>query len=124
MTIRLRILLAAHVFALCGADGAAKDDKYNEPIKAYQSEMSREPVDVRNPNYFRVIGESQANRSIVSSRKGDQNSVVDTDSRDPGQTGDAIVNIASPRIDGDVRGDVNIIIERGAIKGNITSIKR
>lgn len=124
MTIHLRILLAAPAFVLCGAVATAKDDKYSEPLKAYQSEMSREPVDVRNSNYFRVIGESQANRSIVSSRKGDQSVVVDTDARDPGQAGDAIVNIASPRIEGDVRGNVNIIIERGAIKGNITSIKR
>lgn len=124
MTRCLRAAIGMAGLALCAVAAVAKDDKYNEPIKAYQSEMSREPVDVRNPNYFRVIGESQANRSIANSRKGDENIVVDDKAREPGDTGDSIVNIASPRIDGDVRGNVNVIIERGAIKGNITSIKR
>lgn len=124
MTDSMRLTLAAVALALCGVDAGAKDDKYSEPIKAYQSEMNREPVDVRNPNYFRVIGESQANRSIVSSGRGDQNIAIDTDAHDPRETGDAIVNIASPRIEGNVRGNVNVIVERGAIKGNVTSIKR
>lgn len=124
MTRCLRVAVGMAGLALCGVAAVAKDDKYNEPIKAYQSEMSREPVDVRNPNYYRVLGESQANRSIVKSRKGDENIVVDDQAREPGDTGDSIVNIASPRIEGDVRGNVNVIIERGAIKGSITSIKR
>ncbi len=79
---------------------------------------------MRNPAYFQVLGESQAKRSMLNSRSGDQNIVVDDRARQPGETGDSIVNIASPRIDGNVRGNVNVIVERGAIKGDVTSIKR
>lgn len=104
---------------------AAKDN-YREPISSYAGELKRDDLELQNGSFIGAVASSQAKRSLLVSG-GDNFYRVD-DSREspvaakPGTQGG--VSIASPQIFGNVRGNVNIVVPRGAIRGNITSVKR
>ena len=99
----------------------AGKENYQEPLQSYAAEMKRDAPDVQNSGFYGVIASSKAKRSLLNSL---------SDGSDPAETsgvsgnGNSIVNFASPTIYGKVRGNINIVVQRGAVQGSITSVKR
>jgi hypothetical protein len=109
--------------AVAALPAHAGDKNYDEALNAYHGEIVREPLEVKNTSFYGLVAESQAKRALLrdGSNGNDINADVNSsrNSRDDGS-----VNVASPQIFGTVRGNVNIVVERGAIRGNITSVRR
>jgi hypothetical protein len=111
---------------ICAPPCFAANDNYKEPLQSYAGELKRDDLEVLNGSFIGAIATSQAKRSLLIS--GPDNLYQVDGSRDSpvaakagSQSG---VSVASPQIFGNVRGNVNIVVQRGAIRGNITSVKR
>lgn len=110
----------------CAPPCFAAKDNYKEPLQSYAGELKRDDLELLNGNFIGAVATSQAKRSLLVS--GVDNLYQVDGSRDsplaakPGTQGG--VSIASPQIFGNVRGNVNIVVPRGAIRGSITSVKR
>jgi hypothetical protein len=102
----------------------AADKIYQEQLNAYKAEVVREPLDVQNSSFYGLVAESQAKRAIRDSQPHDENIAVTDEMHQNKHPNDGSVNIASPQIVGTVRGNINIVVERGAFQGNITSVKK
>ena len=108
--------------AVCVPSAYAGKDNYQEPLQSYKSELKRDAPDVNDPGFYSVIATSQAKRSLlISGATGD--GLYAGDGPRSGN-GDSTVNFASPTIYGDVRGNINIVVKPGAVRGSITSVKR
>lgn len=104
---------------------SAIDPDYYTPIKGYAAQMDREPIDVRNTGIYRVAARSKARRAEHEATSNASTTIVDRHSQsalDEDNGGD--INIASPQIEGGNRGNVTVIVERGAITGNITTVRK
>ena len=112
MTPRTVTALAALLAAQAHANGG---EAYQEAIGAYRHEMKLTPKEQVNTGYISDRAISLARRAIRQSGVG-ETPVAD----DPG--GD--VNVASPTINGTVHGDVTVVMQRGAIRGNVISVRR
>ena len=115
------------VFTICGCLIAqvsnAIDPDYYTPIKGYAAQMDREPIDVRNIGIYAVAARSQARRAVHQAMSNVHTSIVNKESvsANPDDNGGDI-NIASPQIEGGNRGNITVIVEKGAINGNITTV--
>ena len=103
---------------------SAADKVYQEQLNAYKAEVVREPLDVQNSSFYGLVAESQAKRAIRDSQPHDENIAVTDEARQNQRPNTGGVNIASPEIVGTVRGNINIVVERGAFQGNITSVRK
>jgi hypothetical protein len=104
----LAALLAAQAHAAGG-------EPYQEAIGAYKNEMKLTPKEQVNTGYIADRAVSLTHRAIRRAGIGDM----------PGSDaagGD--INLASPTINGIVHGDVTVVVERGAIRGNVISVRR
>lgn len=117
------------MLVLCGClianSASAIDPDYYTPIKGYAAQLDREPIDVRNNQIYAVAARSKARRAEHEAMSNVRTLIPNRDSAaatDHDNGGD--INIASPQIEGDNRGDITIIVERGAIKGNITTVRK
>ena len=100
-------------------------DSYYTPIKGYAAQMDREPIDVRNLGIYAVAARSKARRAEHDALSNVQTSIVNKDSVSAKAADDGgDINIASPQIEGGNRGNVTVIVEKGAINGNITTIRK
>ncbi len=104
----LAALLAAQAHAAGG-------EAYQEAIGAYKSEMKLAPKEQVNTGFIADLAVSASHRAIRRATGGDMPGADD-------KGGD--VNIASPTINGTVHGDVTVVVQRGAIRGNVTSVRR
>lgn len=117
------------VFTICGCLIAqvsnAIDPDYYTPIKGYAAQMDREPIDVRNIGIYAVAARSQARRAVHQAMSNVHTSIVNKESvsANPDDNGGDI-NIASPQIEGGNRGNITVIVEKGAINGNITTVRK
>ena len=105
----------------------AGKDNYQQPIQAYAAELQRDTPDVHNSSFYSTLAVSQAKRSLSSATDGAGNgaetsSTASSSRAKSDQSGE--LNVASPHIYGNVRGNINIVVERNAVRGNITSVRR
>ena len=117
------------ILTLCGCLVAnlagAIDPDYYTPIKGYAAQMDREPIDVRNLGIYAVAAGSKDRRAEHDALSNVQTSIVNKDSVSAKAADDGgDINIASPQIEGGNRGNVTVIVEKGAINGNITTIRK
>jgi len=104
------------VLLLAAAAAHAGTDNYTEPLGAYKNDLKGKEPELVNGPYYGDRASSVAKRAI--DRAG-------IDSRiDTLGNGGGDVNVASPQIFGTVRGDVTVVMQRGAVRGGITSVKR
>lgn len=101
----------------------AIDPEYYTPIKGYAAQMDREPIDVRNSGIYAVAARSKAYRAELEAMSNIRTAIANKQSvsANPDDNGGDI-NIASPHIEGGNRGNITVIVEKGAINGNITTI--
>ncbi|MBK8336802.1 MAG: hypothetical protein IPL03_09460 [Sterolibacteriaceae bacterium] len=121
------MLLRKIVLALWGCLIAnvsnAIDPEYYAPIKGYAAQLDREPIDVRNIGIYAVAARSKAHRATHEAMSNVRTAIANKQSvsANPDDNGGDI-NIASPHIEGGNRGNITVIVERGAINGNITTV--
>lgn len=119
--------LRKSILMLCGCLIAtvsnAVDPEYYKPIIGYAKEMDREPIDVKNTGIYSVAARSKAYRATHEAMSNVRTSITNKQSvsANPDDNGGDI-NIASPHIEGGNRGNITVIVEKGAINGNITTI--
>ncbi len=106
---------------------SAGQDSYHEPIQAYTNELKRDTPDVQNSSFYSTIAISQAKRSLNSATDDcsittDGSAAASASSR--ARADASGLNFASPHIYGNVRGNINIVVERNAVRGNITAVRR
>lgn len=119
--------LASICIGAIAAFGArAGQDNYQEPLNVYRADLKRTEPELVNSGFYGSVASSQAKRSVGQALAGAEQGADSQETRRAGRDrrDGGNVNVASPRIHGNVRGNVNIVIERGAIRGNITSVKR
>lgn len=115
------------VFTICGCLIAqvsnAIDPDYYTPIKGYAAQMDREPIDVKNIGIYAVAARSKAHRAVTEAMSNVRTAIANQGSvsANPDDNGGDI-NIASPHIEGGNRGNITIVVEKGAIDGNITTV--
>lgn len=115
------------VLTLCGClivpVANAIDPDYYTPIKGYAAQMDREPIDVKNIGIYAVAARSKGRRAEHEAMSNVRTAIANSQSvsADPDDNGGDI-NIASPHIEGGNRGNITVIVERGAINGNITTV--
>lgn len=103
----------------------AIDPSYYEPIKGYAAQMDREPIDVKNLGIYSVAARSKARRATAEAQSNLRTSIVSKDSESArGDDGGGDINIASPQIEGGNHGDITVIVEKGAINGNVTTVRK
>lgn len=102
---------------------SAIDPEYYKPIIGYAKEMDREPIDVKNLGIHSVAAHSKVHRATHKAMSNVHTSIANKQSvsTNPDDNGGDI-NIASPHIEGGNRGNITVIVEKGAINGNITTI--
>jgi hypothetical protein len=108
-------LLVATALAHAGADN------YQEPIGAYKNDLKAKEPELVNSSYYADHATSVAKRAIDRAGIDGRTDAVDSGIA---ARGGGDVNVASPQIFGTVRGDVTIVMQRGAVRGSITSVKR
>jgi hypothetical protein len=119
-------LLVPHAIVLSGlAVGAACQavpPSYGEATAAYKTEVKPDSnASLVNPDYLGDIAGSKA------VRKGNNLAAAAehrSNLRESERNGGGGVDFASPTINGTVRGDVTIVVQRGAVRGSITSVRR
>jgi hypothetical protein len=109
--VPLLMLLLAAAAAHAGADN------YTEPLGAYKNDLKAKEPELVNGPYYGDRASSVAKRAIDRSGIDSRVSALNG-----GGSGD--VNVASPQIFGTVRGDITIVMQKGAVKGGITSVRR
>jgi hypothetical protein len=119
------LLLPATLLVATALAHAGAADNYQEPIGAYKNDLKSKEPELVNASYYGDRAISQAKRAVDRAGIDRQLGAVESDLasrllRDGG--GD--VNVASPQIFGTVRGDVTVVMQRGAVRGSITSVKR
>jgi hypothetical protein len=102
---------------------SAGKDTYQEPIQAYANELKRDTPDVQNPSFYSTLAVSQAKRSLSSARDDSVNAAEPATTSASSSRASGEFNFASPHIYGNVRGNINIVVERNAVRGNITSVR-
>lgn len=110
----------------CGLSAAAPPKEYAEAGAAYKAETAREDAALINPRFTGHLAASQAKRSARARGEAEADA-AEAEGRRLARRGAIVgdgVDFASPQIFGTVRGDVNIIVERGAVRGSITSVRR
>lgn len=124
MTRKLNLfaLLPVMVVQACWAG----DPNYIKPLKEYLGEMDREPIDIHNTPFHAVSAKATVNKATWKADRmtKDRISTISARSGNDGSDDPGEVNIASPHIEGGNHGKVIVIVERGAIKGNITTIQK
>ncbi|QLH49952.1 MAG: hypothetical protein HWD57_09290 [Candidatus Accumulibacter cognatus] len=96
----------------------AVDPRYHEALSAYKGEMKRdEPANV-NPRFITDLAISQSRRNAQAATGSGRSATQQA----TGDSGGGL-RIASPVITGSVRGDVNIIVERDAVRGSVINIQ-
>lgn len=123
--MRLLKLIPTLCGCLVAGPSNAIDPDYYKPIVGYAVEMDREPIDVKNLGIHSVAAHSKVHRATHKALANVHTTVANRDSKsaDPDSTGGDI-NIASPHIEGGNRGNITIIVEKGAIKGSITTVRK
>lgn len=112
----LPILGTALSWLLYSTTSFAADPRYHEALSAYKGEMKRdEPANV-NPRFIADLAISQARRNAQAATGSGRSA------RATGDSGGGL-RIASPVITGSVRGDVNIIVEKDAVRGSVINIQ-
>jgi hypothetical protein len=96
------------------AQAQAAGEHYGQALGAYKSDLNKEPPSLFNAGFIGDHAVSAAHRNIT--RADARRSAIDNEGGD--------INIASPQINGNVHGDVNVIVQRGALRGNVTSVRR
>lgn len=99
---------------LAAAGAHAGADNYHEPLGAYKNDLKAKEPELVNGPYYGDRATSVAKRAIDRG----------IDSRVSALDGGGDVNVASPQIFGTVRGDVTVVMQKGAVKGSITSVRR
>ncbi len=124
MKIRAAAIIALAILPLRQAD--ALDENYQKPLGSYTAEIAKEPDPPHNSSFYGTLASSQAKRALYRSMRGLESGLLSLDDGDSRLRDDASgdINIASPDIVGDVRGDINIIVQRGAIRGRVISVRR
>ena len=117
------------MLCLLGASGlcvAAPPKEYAETGAAYKTEVAREDAALINPRFTGHLASSQAKRSARALGEAETDT-AEAEGRRLARRGAIVgdgIDFASPQIFGTVRGDVNIVVERGAVRGSITSVRR
>jgi len=111
-------MASSQVFAL--------DETYQKPLGAYAAEINKEPDPPHNSSFYGTLAANQAKRALYRSMRGLESGLLSVDDGDGRLRNDASgdISIASPEIFGNVRGDVNIVVQRGAIRGRVISVRR
>lgn len=129
--MRRSILLMMLPIGVVSADAFSIDPSYFLPLKDYNGQLGRDPLDVQNSEFVSVLTSNQAKRDVRRALKQskDDNQVIveperDSDHESRAHNSGGNVNIASPKIIGNVRGRVTVIVQRGAIKGDINNVRR
>jgi len=119
-------LIAAAALASIMSSAHAGGDTYGDGLTAYKGELKRDTPDVTNSDFYGTLANNQARRAIGRADAGSDDVVSDTTSgssrnRDPRSPSG--VNVASPQIYGHVHGNVVVVVQRGAVRGSITSVQ-
>jgi hypothetical protein len=124
-----RLLIVPLAALACLAPLAhAGSDPYGDALAGYKGELKRDTPDVINSDFYGTLANSQARRALAGA-DGSSSDLVAGDSRsgtarnrDPRASSG--VNVASPQIYGNVHGNVVVVVQRGAVRGSITSVQR
>ena len=108
--------------AACAACAAAPNG-YGDASAAYKAELKADEFSQVNTGFIGNLAGSQAKRQADAVGTDAGGGDAPAPRRGPGTPGDGI-NIASPQIFGTVRGNVTVIVQRGAVRGSITSVQR
>ena len=122
--MKLNLIVGAAALACVSSVAQAGGDPYGEGLSSYKTELKRDAPDLANGDFYGTLASSQAKRALLGSdaNSGDltvsnaQGSSRSRSARDGG------VNVASPQIFGTVRGNVTVVVQRGAVRGSITSV--
>ena len=119
------IAAAAALACLCPA-AQAGGDPYGEGLSSYKAELKRDAPDLANGDFYGTLASSQAKRALLGTDANSADLTVSSaagGSRSRSARGGS-VNVASPQIFGTVRGNVTVVVQRGAVRGSITSVDR
>jgi hypothetical protein len=106
--------------AACAVAGPVRAaDPPPDPLTSYKSDIAREAPNLVNGNFIADHAVSRAKRAVRRAGIDETLGAIG----DPADRG-GDVNIASPQIYGRVRGDVTVVMERGAVRGDVTSVRR
>ena len=118
------LLIAGAAALACAGPFAHAGDAYGDALTVYKAELKREPPDLVNGAYYGDLATSQAKRAVQRNEANTTNlgpdATQDGSRSAPSRNGG--VNVASPQIFGTVRGNVTVVVQRGAIRGSITSV--
>jgi hypothetical protein len=96
---------------------------YGEATATYKAEVKADSLPLVNANYIGDIAGSKATRKGDHiAEEAEQKANQRLAERDGAANGG--LRFASPTFYGTVRGDVTIVVQRGAIRGSVTSISR
>ncbi len=122
--------------ALLAATAAqAGNDPYGNNLGAYKAELKHDGPDLTGSGFASTVAISQAKRAVLEANVGDvtvSDSQAQTGNGNAGPaprepraaSGSAGVSVASPQIFAPVHGNVTVVMQRGAVRGSITSVKR
>lgn len=121
------LISSAFAIAFAGCAVAAGPEN---PYSAYQKELNRDEFKLNNSSFDMNVARSEMKRDMKREMRNaegkdlDIRVTQDSNSRRGRTTrGAGGVSIGSPNVFGDVKGDVNIFIDRNAI-GNVYSLRR
>ena len=115
-----RTAIALALLALAAGAHAAADN-YNEATNAYKNDLKAKEPDLVKSGFYANHAVSVAKRNVKMADI--EGSIASIDTGASGRGGSE-VNVASPQILGTVRGDVIVVMQKGAVKGSITSVSR
>ena len=122
--MKLTLIAGAAALAWACPPTHAGGDPYGEGLSAYKSELKRDAPDLANGDFYGTLATSQAKRALLGTdaNGGDLTVSAAQGASRSRHSRDGSVNLASPQIFGTVRGNVTVVVERGAVRGSITSV--
>jgi hypothetical protein len=114
-------ILPAALLAAAALAHAGTTDNYQEPIGAYKNDLKAKEPELINASYYGDHATSTAKRALARANIDGRTDAAESRLE---RNGGGDVNVASPQIFGTVRGDVTIVMQKGAVKGGITSVRR
>lgn len=109
------------ILAVLAASAHSAADNYNDAINGYKADLKAKEPDLVNSGFATNHAISVAKRNVQMADVAGNTASLGSGSS---LRGGSEVNVASPQIFGTVRGNVTVVMQKGAVKGSITSIAR